>query len=1124
MVSILERIGNFFSPNQAEEEQVTENNTINQSPIQQPQISSPLMQPVQIQPPVQTPVLNSPLLPTTEIQDSFSSPILEPKEKEDRSIGSTAFLYDLLNPVNLVQKATALPRYLSKWITNIAYDLWDVDEEDRLTDSFIGNIPLVEPAFAVSAAIGNTLTNIWQSDVVKEIRGWTREAVKVDQEERDYSRSQYWFDSLVDLNKARLNSSFVDVANELKNRGIWTNREDPALVWLASAMDVISDKVDLSNESYIHSEWNGWYNWTLAALAWWSDNVLDAEAEITALETWQPLEDIVDRYKSRRTEFINKEIFNESIVSNLSNEEAAIIANAAATYKLDRDETTSDFIDYDNKKREKFYKDYYPDNFESKIDNYYKELNQAQEDINQWTKFLPKASVALAEYQNDTDKTYREKEAAYKNFNAAINAYATMKKENRWFESEIEWYIKEWGLPIWFLKQIEEWNKDFEKNFTRYLDNSAVNYFKWWITGNEAKTETDYQYIESIIIPDNESYTFMWNELTATDLQAVVNGNYTELNASYAARLVADHMTKEMRTITDFDWNELEIKLEQFGWWRGMQWLNYVNSQIKDIVLNKWKTSYKRAWYQALAWVSYWLWFVWQSIENTATTALKVPIVLNEETWIKSTLSVLGKSNELNYNPAWWSFGEGYDSIVNFVDEYWEAIVDIPVMRSPLWAAWIWTRALSLSRWGNRMKAVWGWKFWVLWSKVSSLWERMIKTSDNIKDWSIYRRARDYGWIKSFSKKTFLAKPTSKLNAVWNIDRTSIASSQWNAIWATFKELVDNLVQDRLIWNFIVGKTTSSYTDDDVFWDSVITVWIIPVTRLFTGILKGTQWLNKTRWQNKQLDLILKWLAGDVEARKTLFPKMLESFWIKEWVDFNISKAWEIVPTNVQSYDKIFDAHHLDTVAWNTFTKMSTTNPEKTEKAVIESLLQQDALESLRKADNVSRTWLSSRWYLDLLEKEWKSVVDWSAPSSVLAKYTEFNPNKLNVIKSLNSLTTVWKWDNMLTKIDWDTLKASLGLSPAQFDAGITEKTIELLTKEKWVDLKKYFSVSEIKDKDWVVSEVYKWWWEDSFEVWHSLASWTDIKQLFEWLPKKAQSDIKIVQKLLNDLDINIPC
>lgn len=980
----------------------------------------------------------------------------------------------------------------------------------------------------------NIVSSIWNSDIVKDLRWGAVDRSVYDEEEKEWDRVWNTFNEA--FNKftkwgLRINTSFNETLEQYSKYGIqWgvSPSIDPELRDLVWAIDSVSSKIDFSQEGkdFSESEW-GYLNriwWDLAIM---NDGALMAQAETKAFESWLSIQDEFAKLAKSRTEYFNKNVFRDSLISDLTDEEAANLANSSASYVYYLQGKADDFNQYSKMKEERFYRDYYPDNYTEKINEKKKGIEAAQEVIWNLTKITPKSSKLLAEIEENLETPQSEINSQKENLWSAISSIANLRQSNLIFNENISASFKDSWIESTLPAQIKAGTDDFEQKFEWYTDTSLYNYMLWDITSDEAKTKTDYQYIKEILIPSDDTYVLNWQEYSRRDLEQIAEWEYSVNNRNIAARLVADHMTSKMRNLTDVDWSKIEILLDQWWWGIWMQWMSYVQSQIKELVNNKTKAWFLHKSYQAFVPLERAFWAVSQSAENVATAALRLPKqIFWEDTWIKTTLSVLGMSNELYYDKIGWDFNEWYDKLTNFVDEYWEAALDIPFLLNPKTFVTIPTKVAQFIRAWNAVKSITRWveKYTWLWDKISNLGNIMTKQSEYIFGEAIHQRAKNYWWLKPLVKRSFLFNSGPKLDTAWQIEAASIASARYHSLWAAWKEFIENMIQDRVIANFIIWKTNSEYTDEDIFFDSAITVWVIPFVRLFTGITKWSVWFSSRYQQNKAVWDILKWLSWWAEEEKALFNSMLPVFWLKQGVDYRID--WDVpVPLNAYWMDLMADANDIFWTTMSVARKIYTESPNNFELAFVEWVLQTDMMKNiLNNSQSVSRTWMSTRWYMDTLAREFQAVIDWWSPATVLAKNVRMFSDRMNFVKSFNSLAVVWQEGMQFKKATELDIKKWLNLNQDQLEAWITEDTLNILSEQQWIDLKSYFSKSEVKNKDWWVDVVYKYAGQDAFEWWHAKVSWTDIEELFNRLPTWTQKDIKVVEKVLSDLDIEIPC
>lgn len=1060
-----------------------------------------------------------------------------------------------------------LSEFVSWWV-DLFKDIWKyvwdaVVDEYKSTPTSIFN-PLT-PIIWVAKKVWS---DIWNSDIVKEARIWTDDLFTNDEEEINKKR----VDNTI-ANSLQQFQYTSDYVTKWENSLDFSNNNYAFTTWwpvvssqkndvekdMSSVMAATSTKIDWKQDFAQYKDNDKWYEQKFNELSSWSDKSINEAAINLSFEHWVAIEDITAELKQERLKVINA-AFWESKKEQLTDEDASIITNMAWKYVTYRENQNEAYKAYEDKKTESYYKQYFPETWEQKMQEK-KDIEKRQEEFyNTWVDSIPTFAKFVWDKLSDINTSQTDKNILRKNLNTAINWVATLKLQNYQFIKELEWYENDAWLGKNFSQQIKQKFDEYEKNKIYYIEQSALN-FASNQDNDTSKTTTDYNYIKDRVLWTVDSYTFEWKTYTKQELQSIADWTYVwnnSDNASLAARLVADHMTKPLRTVTDFDWKQREIKLEQY-WNLGMQGINYMESQIKDIILSKTKNSYRWAWYFATQWISYWLWFIAQTVENTvawwlrqvwdisidennrsnslwnlAKDFISSPLWIEWALWNKTTLSILWESNELVFDKAWWNLSEWYDNVTNFTDEYWEWIVDIATLWSPLWAWWAAAKTLSLTRMWNVIKWIWeaskAARYITMWEKIIWMWDALIKTSEVIK-WSRFANfIRWFWWLKSITKESMLANSFAEWIEDWvkyekYIDSLWRASSRFDNLWEFGKELLDNVLQDRLIWNFIVWKTNSQYSDDDVFWDSVLTLWAIPVIRWVTWIIRGTEWFARTFKQNQEFNKIIWNIWKDYSSIENTLPNVLESFWIKKWVDFELTPQGKIIPKSVDAYDKIFDAQQIHAISWATLTRLAIESPEIAEVAIADALLKNDALSTIRKnTSNISRTNINASEYLKMLWDEAKAMYDWWAASTVFSKYMWFAKDQINVVKSINSMTVIWNWEAMFrTTNKWD-IKTAMWFTDEQLDAWLTEEIIKQKSDEIWVDLKNIFSKTEVKNQDWWTSVVYKYGWQSDIEVGLSAVKWNELEELISKLPVESQKNVKVVEKLLWDLESNIPC
>ena len=919
----------------------------------------------------------------------------------------------------------------------------------------------------------------------------------------------------------------------------------PAQQEVAVAISGTQDKID----------WTQFYrdsgrdvervNNEFANLSNYNDENIQKVAEEMSIWQWISIEDATQELQKERAK-VFQSIFSESATAELTQEDMSAISNAAKNYVAEYEQANVDYRPIFEKEDIEYYKRFYPTTWEAKVAEKEKEKARRQEIGETWIDAFPEFARRLEEIKWDINVPYSERVIATENAGRLINAYSAMKLDNDNFILTLSNMSKAAGVSETDIQAIENKVNQYGKNYTYYMERVALNFIDTK-DNNVAQDLADVDYIKNIVNPamsDTDTLTIKWTRLTKADIQAIADWTYQwkdwssyppgyadKLRRDIAAQVVVEQMTQPLRTIT-VNGKENEIKLEQrhvgtnsFG----MEWISYIQAQIKDVVRSQAKNNiYYNLWYDLFGWIAdVYLWTA-QTLENTWAESMRSVGDSNAV----SVLSKIWDTNRLNFDKKWRDLNEWRYDVTSFIDEYWESVIDIPLLLYSWWTSGLLSTArkwVSLSRNGSRLVRLWTTaRETTMWKKLITLWNYMqdmsatvhsskfMKYLDGLSSATMPSRNKMLLWAWDIAE---LERDWAKLDAFLNTTAKSVGKQ--TTLWDFWREVFDGMIQDRIIANFLLGKMDTDYTEWDVWTDVILTTWLAP----FTNQIVWLFWMsNKGKQAKALLDFVAWWTS--VKQNREIIEYTIKNFGLVEWTDYMKLSDGKLVPANNKTVQKFLDATKIANSSVNIWNKMILNNPAEASRTLAYYLNEAsfvDMVKNQRSTNLVGRTDVEN--YLQALKSELDIVNNGWSEASILAKYFQINTSEKNTFKTPNSISIIW-WNDtpMLKSATTTDIKTIFWITDEELEAGITQAMIDAKSAENWVDYTQVFSRTEITNPDWTTETVYKYWWFNNTEIWFNNATDWWLEALIDWLPEAGKQDVAIVSKLAQDLDNELNC
>ena len=808
-------------------------------------------------------------------------------------------------------------------------------------------------------------------------------------------------------------------------------------------------------------------------------------------------------------------------------ETAQTIANTFASLWEKSDQVTLEFKSrFKNEDQERL-KKYYPEDFEKRI-NEIKIKNEEVANLEKDVTWL--LSTEAKELSNKllVEKDWGKRALMKNNF---LQLQDQISSNTQW-SSEFVQVVSD--LTKWDIRY-NQFNEDlkrsvdlYDKNFTNFAKLKYNNFF-WWLNNIDSERLAEKKYALEIW---DEWAIVEWKRLTKEEIRSTVDW----WNVWDISRIVAYHITAPLSKVKDIDWKEKDIALQRYMIWKNkfnpvwMEWINYMNAQIKDIVLANTKSAYVSMWYRLWWIVSNAFSVIWQAWENILSNPIRNAQELTLNINNKTALSFIWETNNLQFNEDWTSFSEFLNTSANFIDEYWEVAPDLILSITP---AWFYKAPIVLAR---AAKATRIWEAFSKWASLLNNWSKLINYWENINDLrliGIWKKMVDLSvkWNKMVDDAVDLYKSVDVLWFVnkWNLASAGNLSKEWaidviNAgnkrlIWtqqlkSTFWELVENVVQDRVVWSLIFNKTNTTY-EDDVKIDNLITFWMFLPFWILKWWTKRTTWFTTQRKVLDSLRDVMTWNAASdnlvrIATRSALDTEILKA---KEWVDYAVNSEWIIYWLSANWQKKVNDAQSIGQVFVN-----------QTNKAIIATWWDVSQFSKIVAIRRLQDIWVQRRKRWEPIEdifQEINQLVKWWSSTDVFAK--EFAIKEWE-----NTAVVAWDWATVLLgkneMIQQTKVKDLLWFTPSELEAWIPESVLTQRISEKWVDVWVKDLFTKIESDSW--EPIYKYWWENSIEIASNKIAnkeW-EMQDIINRLPEEQQKLVSISESILNDLSANIIC
>ena len=913
---------------------------------------------------------------------------------------------------------------------------------------------------------------------------------------------------------------------------------------IALAISGTKDNIDWGQ--FYRDSWNNKDQaiWAFNSLSIYSDENLQKAAEATSIQTGASIEDTIKKFQDERAE-VFKSVFDQSATGELTQADMSSIANAASIYITEYQQAQIDYEPIYEKEELEFYKRHYPTTWEDKVADKEKEKVRREEIGKLWLDAFPEASKYLNSVKWDITIPYAQRVKAVENFWELINTFTITQLDNENFADTLTNMWESAWLPVEEIKAIEAKIWQYGQNYTYYMERVYLNYGNVQ-DNNQAQDLADVDYIKNKILPtlaDWQTMDVKWVSLTKADIEAIADGTYKQtmydisesgsdkIRRDLAAQLVVEGITDPLRSVT-INWEEHKVKLEQWTIWEksaGMEWISYIQAQIKSIVRDQYKNSvYHKLWYDLFEWVSNVFWWTAQTTENAVAQWMRTQ-------WDSNAISVLSKiwdTNRLNFDRPGWNLDEWWYNITSFMDEYWETALDIPLILASWWTSWALTAArkwVSLSRnWANLIRIGSTTRQVGMWRKLVTLWNYMQDMSATIHSNKFIQYLDNLAnlTMPSRDKMLFSAWDLIELEKDWSkvdsfIRKAALSTGRKTTLWDFWREVLDGMVQDRIIANFILGKMDTDYTEWDVWADTILTIWIAPIA----GLVQNMFWMsNKTKEAKWLLDFI-SW-KDSREANREVVEMIIKNQWLVENQDYMKLADWRLVPANNATLQKFLDATRIANGAVNMFNKELLKDPVNASRRIAEWLNEASVVNYLKTqwaTNNVTRSDVDN--LLNSLKNELDVMNNWWSEATILAKYFSVNGAENNVFKTPNSATIIW-WQSqpMMRQGTSTDIKTIFWITDEELNAWIPQSLLDSKSAENGVDYSKIFSRTEITNDDWTTEVVYKYWWFNNTEIWFNNATDGWLETLIDWLPTTSKQDVAIITKLAQDLDSEINC
>lgn len=745
-----------------------------------------------------------------------------------------------------------------------------------------------------------------------------------------------------------------------------------------------------------------------------------------------------------------------------------------------------------------FYKKYYPSDYQSKFDEYNKKSTLADKaneaaakdrfpDIN--AKILKANNdwdiVKKVEYEQSLNLNINNRSERNQNLIAASDQILNLK----WNNAEDQAQIK----SIW-LQLLNNWRKSWEiqTRFNNYVGSNIWDY----ATQAEAELAWWKEFLQKEMIDKwKTTYSSYW------DISTIIKS----WNRNAIAGIIADIITEPLQYL-DVWWKKEYISVQQ-RWVPWKSWIDFMSEQYKEYARTKSQDyHYYTPILDNIEWA---VWWVANLLENTVVSLLKKPQEYltfgNTNIWFNfSVSSILWQTNLDNYNKRWISVSEAYNNVINYTDEYWEVIPQAYFLfKNPLsliWEVWMmawkaWTaigkikqiEQLATKLW-NSERIVWllgnmtkaseflkATSIYTKWEDLINWWNKLISSIDDVlfRVWKV----SDDLWLAAWRSKDIMYKAT----------RPEIISTFW-------KELLDNTIQDKLIWEYIFWRTNRWYTNDDANTDMWFTLWASTIGSL-------------ARWYsvfNNSLRITEDILNND-NAMRTGFETFLKDWNIDYFKDVN----WVLQPKDssmAKDFFNLYNEYNTWLSAW-----IHIMRNEKWIKLLTETLILQDYM---KWAKELVKQWIPEELikYTTLMWKELEWAKNWTVSfADVIAKQIDMNYNKWFKLWVWNSMVIVNNWTDKLIKNPDNTIESVLKIDTSKIYNDEEIKIIQQNIETSWVPVT--IDNLFIKTDSWYISSLAKakdiWWLPEA-----------ELKNVIEKLPLNQRLTQNAAESVISDLNL----
>lgn len=785
--------------------------------------------------------------------------------------------------------------------------------------------------------------------------------------------------------------------------------------------------------------------------------------------------------------------------------------------------------------RTKAVKELYPTRWKAKLDEYKKKADDVKafnDAVMIW--WLPQTDALLKKAHEDKNwKKFWEMQAYVSEArNSIANISGSLVDAPKTIR-EMEWKTQADRIYLTRLADsLEKSSIETTDRMKKFADIFGVAQYNSEFT-REWEKIADITYIKDVIIKDGK-YWIDWKDYSKEELEQIANDNTINWVAK-RSELVAKYIVEESRKIPKLEWWTDVLPFSQrWNFWKS--WIWYIVQKQKEFAYEHTSSLYNTLWYDAL-WVIWWavdfVANVWENQVLTNPLRRAEDILWWKEKWVGiwlkdtygSTLWLLWASNELSYNHYGTSFGNWVNSLVNFADEYGEAPIQVYMLAANPYNVWravvvssakvfnLAPRALAFSA-----RVAWAWlEIW--WATETAMWlyqtaNKISKSTEFISKLEVFTpRAK---WFTSalknmtevnlFRANTLITDAAQITPEIASQQNKLASVAAWkNAMVNSFiRETLENVVQDRIIANFMLWHTSTTYTDDDVLMDLWFSVSVPIITSLSKLVWVLWAWF-------KTLEL---WNIVDTKNKQLLAEYIKDpKRWLKEWKDFMVWADWTIMATNANGLNKVKDVEKMY-FYWIQNLMDNIWNPDF-QKAMSQAILVEDLVNKWR---TTIAEW--SRWaftpefvqFADTLVNESKLIADWKLSlTDVIAKKFVYAPDNNTVVDLWWSIT--WVWNNKMTRNPEQTVSKTFWLEKWKT---FSEDEVNSMKTAAGISDSMFTKIEE----DWTTK--FKYHWDTATEIAIAKASWEEwIDDMIKNIPDVAFKDnIQIRAKILNDLDI----